>query len=101
MGFVLVSGNGNATKRAYLRVVDVGGVVGQGGAGVHAVEEGVEVGVDVEEVAVLALDETLVGGVVEEPDQLGEEAIDVEQAHRLLVEAELGPGGDLEHLLEG
>ena len=43
----------------------------------------------------------LLGPVFEQGEQRVEVALDVEQADRLAVEAERGPGQDLEELLEG
>src|SRR5262245_2574190 len=44
--------------------------------------------------------ESLADGAVEEREQGSEVAVDVQEADRLRVEAELGPGQDLEGLVE-
>src|SRR5262245_11222431 len=55
---------------------------------------------DQEERRVLGPDEALLLGVLEQGEEPGPVAADVDQADRLLVNAELGPGEDLEDLLE-
>jgi hypothetical protein len=65
------------------------------------VEELVGVGGDEDEVAVFLFEEFLADGVVEEVEEVVEEAAGVEQSDGFAVEAELGPGEDFGEFFEG
>jgi hypothetical protein len=64
-------------------------------------EQGLWILLDQEHPQMFRLDEPLVDGVIQESHQRVEIVADVEQAARLLVEAKLGPGEDLEQFLDG
>src|SRR5690606_41281394 len=66
----------------------------------HGVDESVDVVVVAEDPTMLGADEAEPGRLVEQGDELVVVAVGVEEADRFVVILELGPGGDLEALLE-